>query len=815
MAFPFLFLALSLAAGILWASWVKVPFTIWIIVLVVKLVCTWILWIKIKKNSVSFISLVTSAFVLGSCVYSFAHKNYQNHMLHDINEPDYIDIIGTLYKSPARGQDRDYLYIKIEKIRFCQKELKTSGKMRISVLRSSEKETSKILYFGDCIKVAARLSILQDYSNFYKGTNTTHLKSQGLIRLAFTKSPLLVEKIKSGTTHSPLRIISQLRIQAQNHIEEHFFDIQNNSLSIQGAVLEALLLGERRRLDAETIHALQKSGLFHLFAISGAHIAILCFFLLLFFRSLRIPPRTSYGFIIGMLIIYALIVEGRPSVLRATLMAVLYLLGKILWNEINLINTISLSAFLLLFINPFHLFDLGFQLTFAATLSILLFFSKIKARLPKLPLRLSELLAVTLTAQLGVLPFLAIAFNRITFTAFLLNYLALPLVAVIMAGGHMFLLSALLSPILAKWIASALGLCIGLFIHIAHFSYKLPLLSYRIPTPHILTCLGYYSFLLLILLPQKFRGQKRMLYLGFLVCFFLLILYPFSSHSHNLKVTFIDVGQGDSILVEFPGQEKMLIDGGGIFSSTFDVGDRIVSPFLWRKGIKKIDYLVLSHPHPDHLLGLLSVAQNFKLQEFWYACEDPNNWYFQKLYGPLPAYVSKKKMVRGDTKVIKNVTIEILHPPRPGSWPNADSNNQSMVLRIVYGKTSFLLTGDIEIEAEKEILEHNPMIQSQVMKSPHHGSPSSSSPAFLKAVFPRFIIVSVGKNNIYGFPHPISIKKYKDIHAEIYRTDLHGAIEITSDGNSLFLRTSATPSKTKVFQTDAKLQEYVLESGWN
>lgn len=799
MAFPFLFLALSLTAGILFASWFSVPGAVWLAVLLVGLMAAWALWLKSKKALAVFVALLIAVFGLGACLYSTANRNYDNHRLHDINEPDYIDLIGTLYKSPARGQDRNFLYLKVTKIHLRQKELDIKGKLRISVLKSLGNDTLHGLFAGDRIKVSARLSILQDYNNFQKRSSSQYLKGQGLLRLAFTKSSLLVEKIKSGKSYSPAYLISQIRVHAQNQIEKYFFDSNNSTLSNQGAVLEALLLGERRRLNTDTLNALQKSGLFHLFAISGAHIAILSFFLFQLFRLLLIPPRISYGIIIGVLIIYALLVEGRPSVLRATLMTSLYLLGKILWNDVNLINTIALSAFVLLFFNPFHLYDLGFQLTFVATLSILLFFPKIMAQLPVLPFRLTDLLAVTLAAHLGILPFMATVFNRITFAGFLLNYAAVPLVAVIMAGGHLFLFFSLLSPTLASMLVSALKICVALFLHVAHFSDKIPFLSYRIPTPHIITCLGYYGFLLSVLLPCKFQKQKCISVCGSLLFFFILILYPFPSQSQYLRVTLIDVGQGDSILVEFPGQEKMLIDGGGILFSSFDVGERVVSPFLWRKGIKKIDYLVLTHLHPDHLIGLLSIAQNFQLQEFWHTHGYPQRGHYQKLYDLLPEYVSKIKLYQGYSRAIQNVTIEALHPPRSGSRFSAENNNQSLVLRISYGETSFLMTGDIEIEAEKEILKHNSKIQSLVLKSPHHGSPSSSSEAFLNAVSPKLILISVGKNNPYGLPHKSTIQKYQNRHAAIYRTDLHGAIEITSDGNSLFLRTASAPDSMTVF----------------
>ena len=548
-------------------------------------------------------------------------------------------------------------------------------------------------------------------------------------------------------------------------------------------------------MDPSVTQSLQKSGIYHLFAISGAHIAIISFFLFSFFRLVRIPTRISYLLVMVFLLFYALLVEGRPSVMRATIMTLAFLLGKLIWRNVNLINTISISAFLLLFLNPFSLFNLGFQLTFSATLTIILFFPRIIKYFPRLPLRISEIFVLSLTAQLGVLPFVASAFNRVTFSSLLLNFAALPLVALIMASGYIFLPLSLLSPALAQPLVKGIDFLIDLLIRSSHLLDRFSFISYRIPTPHLIILAGYFLFLYLFLLPSRIKRQKLILSLCFLGFFLLLITHPFPPLSQNLKLTFIDVGQGESILVEFPGQRKMLIDGGGFPEGNFDIGESIVSPFLWKKGIKKIDYLVLTHAHPDHLNGLKAVSKNFKIGEFWEAFSPGESEDYAEFKKILPGSVRSRRFFRGDSQQVKTIRIEALHPERDELIVSRVRNDDSLVIRLTYGQTSFLLPGDIGIPSEEEIMENFKDIESQVLKSPHHGSLSSSSEGFLLRVSPRIVVISAGEGTVYGFPNPEVLKRYGDIGAKVYRTDIHGAVEISTNGKKISVRTATEGSK--------------------
>lgn len=704
---------------------------------------------------------------------------------------DYIDFQGRLYKSPSRGREIDYLFLKVEKI-VANNQVKTiHGNLRISVPRSQDISSLLDLHAHDRIKVSAKLSPSQGTNNFSSSALERYLKSQNIHNRAFTKNPLLVEKLESGGTISLPRIFSIIRRKLQQGIERHFAGPRRPGLSSQGAIVEALLLGERGRIDPEISRALQKAGIFHLFAISGAHIAIISFLLFSLFRILRLPVRANYILLIFFLLFYALLVEGRPSVMRATIMALAFLIGKLIWRNVNLLNTLAISAFIILAFNPASLFSLGFQMTFAATLSIILFFPQIIKHLPRLPLRISEIFALSLTAQMGVLPFVALAFNRIAFSSLVLNFAAIPLVGLIMASGYIFLLISSIIPLAAGILAKLIHFLVLLLISASHLLDSVPGLSFRIPTPPLIVVLGYFFTLSLLLLPTKIKRQKVIISVCFAVFLGFLVIHPFPSHSKTLTVTFIDVGQGDSILIEFPGNKKMLIDGGGTPEDTFDIGERIVSPFLWKKGIKKIDYLVLTHAHPDHLNGLKAVARNFRIKEFWEAFSPEDNPSYAELKKRLLPPTACRRMFRGHVASIDGVKIEIMNPIQKDPFVTKILNDQSLVFRISYGQTAFLLTGDIGKEVEKALVQSSYSLRSDVLKSPHHGSDSSSSEEFLAAVAPRFLIVSVGLGNRYNLPDPAVVDRYQKTGAKIYRTDRSGAVEFSSDGRDLSVRTAS------------------------
>jgi competence protein ComEC len=673
---------------------------------------------------------------------------------------------------------------------------------------------------GDEIGASVRLSSGSAFRNFGSFSYERYLRGVNIHRRASTKTSLLVKRTGTAPAGSVRARISRIRCGIQAELERRFPAPDGNDISPTGAVLEALLLGEDGRLDEATVENLQKTGLYHLFAISGGHIAILNVLLFSLFRLVRMSPRASRLALAAFLVFYTFLVEGSPSVLRAVIMTLAYLAGRLLWKDVHVLNTISASAVLLLLVNPSSLFDAGFQLTYVATLSIILFTPPLLKKLPRLPLKATELACLSVTAALGVAPLIARNFNRVTLSSLLLNFVAIPLVGLIMGVGYAFLPFAAAFPAAAGPPAAVLGFLVAVFTRVSHALDAFPFLSFRVPTPRPGIVFGYFLFLGLSLVRPRFRGQRVLVGAGFSLFFFVLVVSPFRPASPELRVTMIDVGQGESLLVEFPGRRTMLIDGGGLAASSFDVGERVVSPVLWRKGIKKIDYLVLTHPHPDHLDGLVAVARNFRIGEFWEGWPTRIDGLYADLLRALPSGVVRRRCGRGFRHREGEVSIAVLHPEMPAidgpgpaavlardlyprastaeidprakpGAPAAVKNDGSLVIKIALGRTAFLLTGDVGAAAERELLGAGLDLGSAVLKAGHHGSASSTSAAFLAAVRPKAVLVSTGEGNTYGFPSPEVLGRCRSAGAEVFRADIDGAVEISADGRRLLVRKAA------------------------
>lgn len=745
-----------------------------------------------RKTNLSLFFVLLAVAASGTALCSLDDRNYRANALRRYEAEDYVDVAGTLLGSPGREPGRDVLLLRLESIRDKREDRPIKGNLWLTVPFLAGNRDRLELHSGDRVRASVRLSSGGAFKNFGGFSYDRYLQSRNVHRRAFTKSSLLVEKTGAPPAISPRASISRIRCALQKNLETSFPSPGGTDISPEGAVLEALLLGEDGRMDPGTVLSLQQTGLYHLFAISGGHIAIITFLLFSLFRLVRMSQRLSYLVLILFLVFYTLLVEGSPSVLRATFMTLAFLIGRLLWRDVRILNTIFFSAFVLLLANPSSLFDAGFQLTYAATLTIILFCPPLVRRLPHLPLKASEMTALSLSASLGVLPIIAASFNRVTFASLVLNYAAIPLVGLIMGMGYAFLPISAAFPGLARPLAPVLDFLVGLFSRLSHLLDGVPLLSYRVPSPHGWTVFCYYLFLGLLLLRPRFRGQRWLVAAGFSVFLVLLVSCPFSPSSPDLKVTMIDVGQGDSILVEFPGRTRMLIDGGGFADSPFDVGEKVVSPVLWRKGIKRIDFLVLTHPHPDHLKGLVAVARNFRIGEFWEAFPPEGDSIYADLVKALPSSTVRRRVARGFRRELAGVSVEVLHPGRddvPGTM--ATDNDRSLVLRVSMGQTAFLLSGDIGSGAERKILEAAGEILSSVFKSPHHGSGSSSSGPFLERVRPKIVLISVGEGNRYGFPSPPVLERYRQLEAAVYRTDLHGAVEVSTDGQRTRVRTAS------------------------
>jgi competence protein ComEC len=715
---------------------------------------------------------------------------YRQNSLRNQQAEEYVEITGRLARSPGRELERDVLTLEVESLSARGRTSAVKGIMRLNVPFVRGGRGRLRLSAGDRLRASVKLAGPAGFRNFGVFSYERHLETLGVHRRASTKSVLLIERLPEGARRSPRTLFSRLRGRFERALET-FFPGRDGDISPTGAVLEALLLGEDGRMSPETVFMLQRSGLYHLFAISGSHIAVVAFLLFSALKALGMSGRGCSLTLALFLVFYTMLVESSPNVLRATIMAETLLVGRLVSRDVSILNTLALSAFILLAANPMSLFEAGFDLTYAATLSIVIFAPRIARRLPKLPFGLAELTAMSAAASLGVLPIIARNFNRVISASLVLNLAAVPLTGVIMGVGYVFLPLAVALPGPARYVAVLLGFMTAVFTRVATLLDPFPVFSFRVPTPGAWVVCGYAAALLLAALEPK-RRPLRVAAAALAGLFILLMIAPpHPPAARGLKVTMIDVGQGDSFLVEFPGRKKMLIDGGGLTGTSFDVGERVVSPFLWSKGIRRLDFMVASHAHPDHIGGLAAVAGNFKVGELWEAASQPAAKVLTALEGALRPGTARLRLSAGYVREVDGVTVEVLHPAGGTGAEGADPNEASLVLKLTYGEKSFLFTGDIGPEAESELLRSGADLRSDVLKAPHHGSARSSSKAFVEAVRPEVVLIPVGWGNPFGFPGRAALENYRGVNALVLRADLDGAAEVATDGRALRARSYA------------------------
>lgn len=570
-------------------------------------------------------------------------------------------------------------------------------------------------------------------------------------------------------------------------------------------IFSALTVGERGHIPEPVSRDFRQAGLAHLLAISGLHLGFVAaglYFLLVFVlsRTRRLVllvdvRRLSALLVIPVTVGYTLLSGAHLPAVRACIMVLGFLLAVIARRESDPLQTLCAAALVILGLWPQSLFEVSFQLSFAAVLVIVLGMPVVTGWL-RLPLvraeepwwrrflvRLAHFLLVTLLATLGTAPLAAFHFNQLSVMGLLANPAAVPLAAfLIVPVGLVFCLLYPLSGVLAGFFAD-LGLFLSaLLSDLAAWFGGMGFASFNLATPSVFELILLYATLLLVFQLGRLRWARWAVVAGLV----LLVgswgagkISPFLSG--ELELTVIDVGQGDSILIRFPGGGTLLVDGGAAREGRFDAGRRIVAPFLWGRGITRLDAVAVTHPENDHAGGLASVVGLFRPSEIWTA-------------EPLEASPATLPLARAAREAGAQVRIlRAGERPRPGVavlWPpesieGLKANERSLVLRVTHDKHNFLLTGDLEEAGEAGLLARDIDLSADVLKVGHHGSRKATSDALLQRVRPAWAIVSAGAQNAFGFPHPELLKRLEVNRVQVLRTDLNGAVTVKSDEENL------------------------------
>lgn len=524
--------------------------------------------------------------------------------------------------------------------------------------------------------------------------------------------------------------------------------------------LKIFILGDTSFLDEETSKSYQQNGVSHLFSISGMHISLFAAIILYVMKRISYNNYYNYSIVISFLIFYSLLVGSSPSVIRSLTMYILFAINKLFNLKIKNLDIMCFVLTIMLIINPYYLYNISFQYSYLISFSLVLFSYKLKS----IKNKIMKSLYTSFISFLVSFPICIYNFYQVNVFSIILNIFLIPFVSIII-----FPLS------LVCFIIPKLSVILNIFTSILQF-ISLTIYKYKIgqivfSKPSIIIVLIYYILIYL------FIYNKKNIYL--LIIIVSHKLYPLIDSSFT--VTYLDVGQGDSIFIKYPhNQGNILIDTGGIVNSDYQVAINKTIPYLKSFGVTKLDYLILTHGDYDHMGDSNVLVNNFKVKNVVFNC-GPINTLEKELNKLLkekqiPSYCCINKIS------IKNNKLEFLNTKH---YDN--ENDNSNVIYTNYNNYRFLFMGDAGLSKEKDILKKYNLESIDFLKVGHHGSNTSSSEEFITNIHPKYSLISVGKNNKYGHPKESVLEVLSN--SKVYRTDLNGSIEIKISNNKYMIKT--------------------------
>lgn len=747
--------------------------------LVVFALSVLLFFLKLWRSS--YILLIFSMSLIVTVMFLREKHTFFEATQFPIPQDQYISISGHLLDFPQVGNGDSVIFMQTDSLEFEKKKLLLKFNIRITVAGNLQ-----YLARGDYLRINAKIYPTRVSQNFFINPLEKYYLYRNIHFNGYCKSSQMVTPLENP--NSFWRFIGRWRNRIRHIIEEKYIEPDGN-LDRKGVFLEAILLGDRGKITPDQKDDLLSAGIYHLFAISGAHIGVIAIFSLLLLKWNRIPYKIRY-IVTGLILVLFLSLSGfKISAQRAVFMALLIFTARILYDDIHIFNIISFSGFILLVLKPTSFLNPGFILTYALTTAIVCGRQVLLKHLRTWPLYIRELFSANISAAIAALPLSLFFFKRYSFSGFLSGLILFPLTALITGMAILLIPMALIWGTLARSLLYLLDLPLRLFFMVVDlFSESLDLNLYC-ASPSIFLVLFFLIVLVLITqfkVPQIFRVLMSLV---LLVAVVWGIFFPPSYRPDNLEVIFLDVGQGDCQCVVFPSGEALLVDGGGTYASDFEVGKNLVLPFLLQQRIE-VKWMAVTHYHPDHVKGIIEIINILKPEELWLFSRADQDLYYQKLMKAVDSAVAIRHVSTGFSLKRGTCRVECLFPSEVIE-SNYSHNNHSGVLKISDLHHTFLLTGDIEWEVEHHLVEECcQALRSDVLKIPHHGSRTSSSVNFLQCVDPGVAIFSFSLGNRFKFPHLDVKKRYRDRNIKTLTTARHGGVRIVSTPLGLIIKTA-------------------------
>ena len=611
----------------------------------------------------------------------------------------------------------------------------------------------------------------------------------------------------------------------------------------QDGMMQAVLLGQTFQMQRVWTEDYRNTGTFHALVISGTHVAILAAFFLFILRVCFVPESLALLMTALAAWLYALVSGWGSPCVRSAAGLTLYMIASYFYRDRRPVNLLAGVALGFLLFDPEQLFEASFQLTFLAVAFLGVFATpliaattgplargltdlgdtardlhleprvaqfRIEMRLLAETLRgllhvpaavargtvafvgrvlffFFEVTVISAVIQVGLALPMVVYFHRVGLSGLSANALVVPVMGLVVPVGFVALATGW------AWVAHVSGWLLGVSQAIVRWHAAMEP-NWRIPTPPLWVALAFSAALIAAAVARgKLWRTAAGLAVGATLAVLLWSPFPAEEHRGQLELTAIDVGQGDSLLVVFPDGKRLLLDGGGIpafgrsAKTQLDIGEDVVAPYLWQRGMRTVDVIALSHAHEDHVGGLPALVSDFKPKELWTGAT-PESPTWREV---------RERAARNRSRIVPLTTparfafggaeIQVLAPLPdyvPGDEPK---NNDSLVLRVRYGRHSFLLCGDAERQVERGMLEGGEIEASDVLKVGHHGSRTSSTEEFLAAVHPAFALISVGTDNSYGHPNRDVVERLEQHGAAVLRTDQDGLVTVRTDGRRLYM----------------------------
>lgn len=730
------------------------------------------------------------------------------HIFNLIPQKSLITLRGTIISLVTHDKDRSRFVLQVDAIILRKQQenkgwLPAQGKVQLSI------RSPKPIPFspGNQILAVAMVDQIREYKTPGTFQYVLYMRSHDLYNSGWVNSPEYITRLPRPAEEEMHPTVLVQKLRQQIHCV-----LRKRGNPVSSGLYQALLIGDRSELTPEIKEQFARTGCFHLLAISGLHIGLLALFLFHCFnwllqRSEWILLRThvpslALVFCFPFLLGYAFIAGMNTPVFRALVMAALLLCAVLLRRQHSMLHLVAAAALFLLTIQPLSLFTVSFQLSFAAMVAIALiypkfhsiFFQESSRQRPSKQVAFLRwpgiALLVSLSATVGTLPFLLYHFNRFSPIGPIMNLVIEPLLCFIaLPLGLLALPLIRLAPDQADFLLYLGEQPLQAANFITHWASELSCATVWTITPTPWEILAYFSLLFFSLIPIQSRFfQKRILIsllFSLLIVHFTVDLYLPKTRP-KVRVSFLDIGQGTSTLLELPDGTNMLIDGGGSSSQHFNVGKSIIAPYLWKQRIWNIDAIVISHPDSDHYNGLSFITERFSPQLVYTNGQHSES----KSYNQLLRTIKHKSIPE-----VHPILRDILHKDplcqltcigMPGLAEKSDAdNNQSLVLRLDCGQSSFLFPGDIEKKAEYLLLKEKVPLQADVLLAPHHGSKTSISQSFFNTVNPQLVIVSAARNNNKRYPAPENRMQIQQQHIQLLITGENGTITCVTNGNSI------------------------------